>query len=92
MKGNHEELKELTKVANLFKEIVIDKAVIVKQGKLTGNSIQQYVDASPRVEDSKSPRVPDRLSVVCLQAVVTSHDGPAHPMPPLPNYITQEQP
>ena len=39
---HHEELEALTKVADLFEEIARDKAEIVRQGKLTGNGIQQY--------------------------------------------------
>ena len=35
--------------------------------------------------------MPNRLVVACLGAVVVSYDSLAHSMPPLPNYITQEQ-
>ena len=66
-RGNHEELEALTKVADLSEEIARDKASTEKQGKLTGNGIQQYADASPRVENSESPRVPNRLVVACQQ-------------------------
>ena len=58
-KGNHVELEVLTKVADLFEEISRDKAEIVRQGKLTGNGVQQYADASSKVENSKLPRVDD---------------------------------
>ena len=78
-----------TKVADLFEEIVLEKAAIPKQGKLTGNDIQKYVDASPRVENSEFPSVPDRLVVACPPAVVTSSVDQKHPMPTLPNYITK---
>ena len=33
-----------------------------------------------------------RLVVACPPAVVESNDGPKHLIPPLSNYITQEQP
>ena len=97
---NNKELEALTKVADLFEEIAKDKAVIANQGKLTNNGIQQYADTSPRVEKSQAPtveqneipRVPDRLVVACPPAVFYSNDGPEHPIPPLPNYITREQP
>ena len=87
-------------MADLFEEVVADKVVVAKKNKLTGNGIRQYSDNPPRVEESQSPRVeksqpprvPDRLVVVCWQAIVESHEGLNRPMPPLPNYITQEQP
>ena len=55
LKGNakdHEELEALTKVADLFEEITRDKIDIVRQGKPTGNGIQQHMETSPRVETS----------------------------------------
>ena len=95
LKGNakdHKELEALTKVADLSEEIARDKAEIVRKGQLTSNGIQQYAEASPRVEENVSPRVPGRLSVVYPPAVVASDVGPKHPMPPLSNYITQGEP
>ena len=74
----------MTKVADLFEEIAGDKASIAKQGKLTGNGIQQYADASTRAKNSESPGVPNRL-------VVASKVVSKHSMSLLPNYTTKEQ-
>ena len=82
----------MTKVADLLEEIARDKAIIAKQGKLTGNGIGQHTDASPRVENSEAPRLPNMLVVVCPPVVVASKEIPKHPMPFLPNYMTKEQP
>ena len=85
-------------MADLFEEIAKNIAVIAKQSKLAGSGIQHYADTPPRVEEShpsrveqrKPPRVPDRLVVACPQAVVDSNEN--YLIPPLPNYITKEQP
>ena len=99
LKGNakdHEELEALTKVADLFESIAKDNGIqqYVDESPRAENSESPRVESSesPRVENSPSPRVPKRLIVAYPPVVVASDKDPKHPMPPLPNYISQEEP